>query len=190
MADLVSEDVLDWLVQDELDALQEQYLNVSEGGDVEIDEAFDDDRVEMHLRCLKHHQVKRDALQRLFDTELQKMAMKMEAAIHSLDGSIRFHTENLVAFGQSLGETFKGLNGNVKRTKGRDSVKCEDEKERKKFFAWCEETGKLDTLTRLKPEERKPEKREILNFIKNEGGEVPPGIDVETSEDSYKVVLS
>ena len=181
------EDVLDWLVQDEEEALQAQYEAVAAGGDVVIDEGFDDERVEMHLRCLRHHQDKRDAIDKQYRLELQKMEQKFMDATQTLDGSIRFHTENLVAFGKALGETFKGLNGNVKKTAGRGSVLCETEEDQKKFYAWCEETGNLDTLTRLEPEKRLPQKKEIAKHCKASGGEEPPGINYNIGDDSYKV---
>lgn len=184
-----TDNVLDWLVQDEIDALQEQYEAVALGVDPVIDAEFDDDRVEMHMRCLGHHQVKRSTLERARDHELEKIDLKFRAATKTLDSSIRYHTENLLAFGRSLGETYKGLNGKVKRTAGRMRVLCEDDADKEKFFAWCAEMKRLDDLTRVKPEVREPDKPAIAKFIKEEGGELPPGIDTETGEDSYKIEL-
>jgi len=172
-------DALDWLMDDEEPV----------GEILSEDVEYTDEQIEDHLRYLAYHTKKFDAYTSQYEMEIERIRLLYDAVSGKHLNAIDHHSQNLTEAGRRRGETFKGLNGTVKKISGRDSLKCETTEEREKFFAWVAETGKVELL-RVKPAEQHPDKTKIMKFVKEEGGELPPGIDIETGDDTFKIEIS
>ena len=135
-------------------------------------------RAEDHLRCLSYWQRERKRIETAFECEIAKIEERASKLLEQVDRKIAWHETGLRAWLWSTGaKSIKLLNGTLKRIKGRERIEILDE-----------ETFLSQAPPELISERivRRPDKKAILARIK-ETGELPPGIDLVRSEDSFKV---
>lgn len=181
----MSDEALDWMVEDEIAAFEDDY----EAEEPSTPTGMSEEEAEIHLRVLKYQQFKRSQIEAVYKRELERLEVKFQAATRPFDRAIKYHTDSLIGFSRELGKSYKGLNGTVKRVSGREKVICDDAEAQAKFYAWAKEAGKLDELTRVVPETWHVDKRKLLKFVKTTS-ELPPGVDLERGDDSFSIDLS
>jgi hypothetical protein len=176
------------LSPEEEEAMDEQYNAQAEqqhNGDSEMlmPDIVRDEQAEHHLRSLKRHQDNYAAVQGRFDTEIARLMARSERELQKIKRRISWHEGGLKAYYTNKGQKRLVLaNATLSSVKGRPSV---DVRDPELLETWCVETGRADAEDMFR-RTVSPDKKKILAYIK-ETGEEPPGCQVSTGADTFKV---
>lgn len=139
---------------------------------------------ERHLKAVSYY--RREA-QRIRDHAAAHRAQIYaweQGRLRPIEARLAWHEGGLRGWFAGVGrKTVKLVYGTVKLIAGRESVKVEDEDA---FLSWANMFEKTRQLIRFSQE---PNKAAIRGYIQQEG-EIPPGCDLVTGEDTIKIDAS
>lgn len=138
-------------------------------------------QAEQSLRAVRYWRTEIERINAHAEAEAARIVDWATAEVKKLERRVQWHEQGLFAYLESTGKkTVKLINGTLKRLAGRERTEVDAEK----FIPWAENGGHAD-LVRVKVE---PIKKAISQWVKANGGELPPGVDIQMGDDSYSVV--
>jgi hypothetical protein len=137
---------------------------------------MDSDVVEDHLRAVAQYHAEIAEIQEHATKEIAKIVRWQDDQVGAINSRTVWHERSIIAWFQRMDKpSLKLIGGTIKRTLGRDKVIVEDVEKLSEAFITVKTTRSAD-------------KKAIMDSIKATGV-FPDGADIETGEDTYKIVL-
>lgn len=162
---------------------EEEAIEISE----EIEDPSTPPEVSTTLQAEKHLRCRRYWMWRLSWAKDHAKAMREEAKaweedqVSKIERHLNWHENGLIAHMMNSGKkTLQLVNGTLRRVTGKPSIK---EVDGEAFFSWARGNDRGD-LIRIKQE---VDKTAVMKMIKEEGGEIPPGLDMEIGPDTVSI---
>lgn len=170
------------------DAHDEQYeeaerLAEMAGGEMTGPMVSNDDAANRMLRGVGYYRRRIEEAEKAFAQEIGRLEMRRDLIVGQLEKRAAWFETPLLAQAQAGQTSLKWVCGSVKRTKGRERVEVQDQET---FERWAKETAPGLVVVTIS---RRVDKKGVLAYVKTDGEE-PPGVDVVTGDDTYKVVVS
>jgi hypothetical protein len=154
--------------------------DTTEGQEAPPLELATDLSAEAAMRKLAYWRSEAARIRQHADAVIRQAEHWRDTQLYRVQHRTTWYEHGLKAWFLTLGKRgVKLVNGSISVKKGRERVDVTDEDE---FFAWAKAFA--PDLFRTKNE---PKKKEIMDFVKKSGGEVPQGVEIRKGDDEIEI---